>query len=55
MLYSTRTRTLSVAVYSEVVRGSYGTAAALSTILTVVTVSSLLVARRLSGTGGLSL
>ena len=55
MLYSTHTRTLSVAVYSEVVRGSYGTAAALSTILTVVTITSLLIASRLSGKNGLRL
>jgi iron(III) transport system permease protein len=49
ILYSTKTRTLSVAVYTEVVRGSYGTAAALSTILTVVTLVSLLIAFRVSG------
>lgn len=49
ILYSTKTRTLSVAVYSEVVRGSYGTAAALSTILTVLTLISLLAAFRVSG------
>ncbi|MBR1408079.1 MAG: iron ABC transporter permease [Clostridia bacterium] len=55
ILYSTRTRTLSVAVYSEVVRGSYGTAAALSTILTAVTVLSLLLASRISGRNGLRL
>jgi iron(III) transport system permease protein len=40
-----------VAVYTEVVRGSYGTAAALSTILTVVTLVSLLIAFRVSGSG----
>ena len=55
ILYSTRTRTLSVAVYSEVVRGSYGTAAALSTILTVLTLISLLAAFRVSGSQELHL
>ncbi len=55
ILYSTKTRTLSVAVYSEVVRGSYGTAAALSTILTVLTLVSLLVAFRFSGSEKLRL
>ena len=55
ILYSARTRTLSVAVYSEVVRGSYGTAAALSTILTAVTVLSLLLAARAAGKNGLRL
>ena len=49
ILYSTKTRTLSVAVYTEVVRGSYGTAAALSTILTALTLLSLLIAFRVSG------
>ncbi|WP_298029212.1 iron ABC transporter permease [uncultured Dysosmobacter sp.] len=55
ILYSTKTRTLSVAVYSEVVRGSYGTAAALSTILTVLTLVSLLIAFRVSGNDELHL
>ena len=49
ILYSTKTRTLSVAVYTEVVRGSHGTAAALSTILTALTLLSLLIAFRVSG------
>lgn len=49
ILYSAKTRTLSVAVYSEVVRGSYGTAAALSTILTVLTLLSLCIAFKASG------
>lgn len=55
ILYSTKTRTLSVAVYSEVVRGSYGTAAALSTILTALTLASLLIAFRVSGSEELRL
>lgn len=42
ILYTGKTKTLTVAVYTEVVRGNYGTAAALSTILTVLTVLSLL-------------
>ena len=42
MLYSGRTSTISVAIYTEVVRNSYGTAAALAAILTVSTVISLL-------------
>lgn len=49
ILYSSKTRTLAVAVYSEVVRGSYGTAAALSTILTVITILSLLLAKKAAG------
>lgn len=49
MLYVTKTRTLSVAIFQEVLRASYGTAAALSTILTLTTIISLLVFFKLSG------
>lgn len=42
MLYGGKTSTISVAIYTEVVRNSYGTAAALASILTVSTVVSLL-------------
>ena len=37
ILYTGWTRTMSVAIYTEVIRASYGTAAALSTILTLST------------------
>ncbi len=43
MLYGGRTSTVSVAIYTEVVRNSYGTAAALATVLTLTTVISLLI------------
>lgn len=49
ILYTGNTRTMSVAIYTEVIRASYGTAAALSTILTVTTVISLLIFFKLSG------
>lgn len=49
ILYTGGTRAMSVAIYSEVIRASYGTAAALSTILTVTTVISLLIFYRFSG------
>ncbi|PNV62648.1 iron ABC transporter permease [Clostridium sp. chh4-2] len=42
MLYAGKTSTISVAIYTEVVRNSYGTAAALSSILTLTTVASLI-------------
>lgn len=48
ILYTARTQTLTVAVYTEVVRGNYGVAAALSAVLTVVTVASLLVFMKVS-------
>ena len=49
ILYTGKTKTMSVAIYTEVIRASYGTAAALSTILTVTTVISLLIFFKLSG------
>ena len=42
LLYNVKTKTMTVAIYTEVLRGNYGVAAALSTILTVLTVTSLL-------------
>lgn len=48
LLYTTRTRTVTVAIYTEVIRGNYGIAAALSTILMVFTVISLLLFMRVS-------
>ncbi len=55
ILYTGKTKTLTIAVYTEVIRGNYGTAAALSTILTVLTVLSLLLFNKLNGGKDLSL
>lgn len=55
ILYTGSTRTMSVAIYTEVIRASYGTAAALSSILTLTTVISLLIFFRLTGSKELSL
>ena len=55
ILYTGNTRTMSVAIYTEVIRASYGTAAALSTILTATTIISLLIFFRLSGKKEISL
>ena len=48
MLYTGRTSTLAVAIYNEVARNSFGTAAAMATILTVTTVIMLIVFTRVS-------
>jgi iron(III) transport system permease protein len=48
-LYTTKTRTLSLAIYSTVVRGQLGTAAAISVVLMGMTVLSLLLLMRLPG------
>lgn len=55
ILYTGGTRTMSVAIYTEVIRASYGTAAALSAILTVTTVISLLIFFKLTGSRDVSL
>ncbi len=49
ILYTGGTRTMSVSIYTEVIRASYGTAAALSSVLTLTTVLSLLVFFKLTG------
>lgn len=48
MLYTGRTATISVSIYTEVVRNSYGTAAALASILTVSTALSLFLFMKIS-------
>ncbi len=55
ILYSGDTKTMSVAIFSEVIRASYGTAAALSTLLTVATVASLLIFFKMTGAKDVSL
>ncbi len=49
MLYSGRTNTMTISIYTEVIRGNYGNAAALSAILTATAVLSLLLMFRLTG------
>lgn len=55
ILYTGGTRTMAVAIYTEVIRASYGTAAALSTILTLTTVVALLLFFKISGSKDISL
>ena len=55
ILYTGRTKTLTVAVFTEVLRGNYGVAAALSSILTVLTVISLLVFNKINAGREISL
>ena len=49
LLYTTKTQTLSIAIYQEVVRGNEGVACALSTILLMTTVIALSVFFKFSG------
>lgn len=55
LLYNIRTRTMTVAIYTEVIRGNYGIAAALSTILTLFTVISLLIFMKVTKSDDISM
>ena len=49
ILFMGATKTMSVAIYTEVIRASYGTAAALSTILTLTTITAMVIFFKVSG------
>ena len=49
MLYTSKTMTISVAIYTEVLKNNYGTAAALSVILSLTSMLSVLLFTKLSG------
>ena len=49
ILFTGATKTMSVAIYTEVIRASYGTAAALSTILTLTTIMAMVIFFKVSG------
>ena len=55
MLYTGRTQTMTVTIFQEISRGGYGTAAALSTILTVTMVASLLIFFKLTNSEDIDL
>ncbi|MBJ8350006.1 ABC transporter permease [Streptococcus zalophi] len=55
LLYNVRTKTMTVAIYTEVLRGNYGIAAALSTLLTIFTVLSLLLFMKVSKSDSISM
>lgn len=49
ILFSGRTVTMSVTIFSEISRGGFGTAAALATLLNLATIISLIVFKKLGG------
>lgn len=55
ILYTAKTQTLTISIYTEVIRGNYSTAAVFSTILTVTSIISLLIFFKISGTKEISL
>ncbi|QNU67949.1 iron ABC transporter permease [Ruminiclostridium herbifermentans] len=54
ILYTSRTQTLTVAIYAEVIRSNFGNAAAYSTILTITSIVSLLIFFKVSGNNDIS-
>lgn len=48
LLYTGRTKTMTIEIYTQVIRGNYGIAAAYSTLLAILTIVSLLVFNRVS-------
>jgi len=55
LLYVGRTKTLTVEIYTQIIRGNYGIAASLSTILAVLTIISLLIFNKVSHGDDLSM
>ena len=49
MLYVGGTKTMTIAIYTEVIRGNYGVASALSTILISSTIVVLLLVFKITG------
>lgn len=49
LLYIGSTRTLTIAIYTEVIRGNFGVAAALSTVLSLTTIIVLLIFFKITG------
>lgn len=49
ILYTNNTQTLTISIYTEVIRGNYGNASAYSTVLTVTSILSLLLFFKLTG------
>lgn len=55
VLYTGATSTITVAIYSQVFTSSYGTAAALASILSLSTIASLIIVTIISGKKGISI
>ncbi|WP_217588098.1 ABC transporter permease [Lentibacillus saliphilus] len=55
LLYTAHTKTMTISIYTEVIRGNYGIAAALATILIFITIISLLIFFKLTGRKEVSL
>ena len=54
-LYTARTQTLTVAIYTQIVRGHYGVASAMATLLTAITIVSMIIFNIVSPDGDVTL
>ena len=54
-LYTSRTQTLTVAIYTQIVRGHYGVASAMATLLTLITIVSMVVFNLVNPDGDVTL
>ena len=54
-LYTARTQTLTVAIYTQIVRGHYGVASAMATLLTGITIVSMIIFNMVSSDGDVTL
>ncbi|OQY39221.1 MAG: iron ABC transporter permease [Spirochaetaceae bacterium 4572_7] len=55
LLYTGRTKTLTIEIYTQIIRGNYGIAAALSSLLAFLTILSLLIFSKISKGDDLSM
>lgn len=55
ILYTTANQTLTISIYTEVIRGNYGNASAYATILTLTSIISLLIFFKLTGRRDISI
>ena len=54
-LYIAKTQTLTVAIYTQIVRGHYGVASALATLLTAITILSMVLFNIVNPDGDITL
>ena len=54
-LYTARTQTLTVAIYTQIVRGHYGVASAMATLLTCITIVSMVIFNIVNSEGDVTL
>ena len=54
-LYTAKTQTLTVAIYTQIVRGHYGVASAMATLLTAITILSMVLFNIVNPDGDITL